>query len=146
MRTAARQNEDFGLWCAERLAALGAEVGLAADLSGLAVEIDAMVSRDYRAFEGHLTVVLRGLLLWGRHGGQDRLVAKVALTRSRQAVADILEHGPSLRLQLSETLTRLYPFAVRLAALAEHVEEDAFPELCPWTVDQVLDFGFLPVA
>ncbi|MBF0094630.1 MAG: DUF29 family protein [Alphaproteobacteria bacterium] len=146
MPASARNEKDFTLWCAERLAELEPDSALASDLPRLAAEIDVMVSRDQRAIEEHLELTLRCLLRRIVHSREDVFLSRIALKRSRQAVSDLLDHGPSLRPHLADMLARQYLLAVRAVTVEARIGEEMCPPHCPWTVEQILDPDFLPVA
>jgi hypothetical protein len=66
------------------------------------------------------------------------------IKEQRAEVADVLDDAPSLRLRLVDDawMERTWNRAVGRAMT--ETELDAFPETCPWTIDQVLDANFLP--
>jgi hypothetical protein len=58
----------------------------------------------------------------------------------------VLRDSPSLRAQLPVLLPAVYADARAVAATETGLPPATFPELCPWSVDHVLDEGFLPGA
>lgn len=57
---------------------------------------------------------------------------------------DELGDSPSLHPQVPALLQAAYPDARKLAADQTHLPLATFPEVCPWTVEQVLDEDFWP--
>lgn len=57
----------------------------------------------------------------------------------RDRIEAILDDSPSLRRQVQAIITATYPRACRLASSEAGVSLETFPEVCPWTAEQVLD-------
>ena len=51
---------------------------------------------------------------------------------------------PSLRGLLKARLPEVYRVAVVKAAAETRLDEESFPDACPFTLDQILDDAFFP--
>jgi Domain of unknown function DUF29 len=56
---------------------------------------------------------------------------------ARRNIAKLLRRSPSLRRGLSASLDEVYPNARIRAAVATRRPDDALPDACPFTLDQV---------
>lgn len=134
--------EDFIAWT-ERMATL-LENHDSADLDWdhLAEEIrDLGISQKY-ALKSHLENVLSHVIKWEIQKERRSRSWEQSISNSRGAVDSLLDSIPSLRSYLAETFERSYARAYRRA-----ISETRLPERTPytrWTVEQVLDPGFLP--
>ena len=56
----------------------------------------------------------------------------------------LVDTSPSLRPLLPGLLTRYYPKARRLAADETHLPLTTFPEMCSWSIEDLLNYDFFP--
>jgi hypothetical protein len=56
----------------------------------------------------------------------------------------VLEESPSLKRYPAEKLDRAYTIGLNTAIDQTRLAESAFPETCPYTIEQILDPDFLP--
>jgi len=107
-----------------------------------------MSGRDRRALESYLQVLLLHLLKWRyqplrRQTGQS-WAASIREARTRIAVG-LLEH-PGLHQYVAACLARAWPKARRDASRQTGLPLATFPTVCPWTMVQLGDDDFFPVA
>jgi hypothetical protein len=57
----------------------------------------------------------------------------------------LLKKSPSLKAHLVTAVEEEYPSARQRAAAQTGLPRATFPEVCPWTVAQLLDNDFFPV-
>jgi hypothetical protein len=63
---------------------------------------------------------------------------------SRREIADDLAENRSLHKHPAERLSLAYQRARLDAADETGLDLEKFPEVCPWTIEQILDEDFLP--
>jgi hypothetical protein len=68
--------------------------------------------------------------------------ASIRVQRNR--LADHLDDNPSLKPLLPQALVSAYRDAALEATAETGLAGATFPEVCPWTVERVLDGGFWP--
>ena len=138
--------EDFALWSAEQAALLrdGRFDGL--DRENLAEEIESLGRSERYEIESRLKVLLVHLLKWRYQPQAQSNGWKGTIREQRARIARRIGDSPSLRGYPEEILADEYSFAVPQAADETGLSEDAFPAACPFTIDEILDPGFLPVA
>ena len=137
----AEYDADFFQWTQHQAAALAAGHVSELDLANLAEEIESLGKRDRRGLRNNLKVVLMHLLKW-LYQPERRQVGhswESTLIEHRDRIEVILGDSPSLRRQLPALIAEAYPGARRLASSETGLSLATFPEMCPWTVEQVLD-------
>jgi len=136
-------DRDFVLWTEEMARLLRERRFGGLDIENLAEEVESMGKRDRREVLSRLEVLLTHLIKWqiqpDHRGGSWQSTINVQRTR----LCLVLQDSPSLRRALSRNLSRVYENAKRSAALETGLRP-ALPKVCPFTIDQILDAGFLP--
>ena len=136
---------DFFEWAIQNAELLRAGRLDEADLEHIAEEIEDMGISQKKELYSRLRVLLMHLLKWkfqpeGRAGSSWR-----STIRTQRAEMDpLFDFAPSLRRTVEENIQKAYPKAVSDAADETGLGEGHFPEVCPFTRDQVLDPKFFP--
>ena len=136
--------KDVVAWAMEQAALLRAGKLSAIDIEHIAEEIEDVGKSEKRELASRMAVLLAHLLKWqhqpARRGSSWTSTIKV----QRKALARALRATPSLSASLSDPdwLEGTWDDAVGKAI--EETGLDAFPESCPWSMDQVLSVEFLP--
>jgi hypothetical protein len=128
---------DFAAWAKAQAEALRAGRLDALDLAYLAEEIGDLSNRERDALESHLETLVMHLLKWRYQPGRRSRSWEATIRVARRNIAKLLRRSPSLRPGLSASLNETYPNARIRAAVAMRLPEDAMPEACPFTPDQV---------
>lgn len=137
---------DFYAWTQEQSRLLRAHSHNALDWDNLAEEIGDLGKSVKNEIRSRLRVILTHLLKVAfqpdrRKGGWDATI-KV----QRRDLLHVLAENPSLRAFPAAALGREYEAARILAGGETGLPESAFPESCPFTVEEVLDADFWPEA
>jgi hypothetical protein len=69
-----------------------------------------------------------------------------SIIEQRSQINDMLENIPSLKSKLGESIIIAYPKAISLVIDETELPKLTFPETCPYTIEQILDKKFYPVA
>lgn len=136
--------QDYALWCAEQGALLRQGKLDALDRENLAEEIESLGRSDKREIEGRLKPLLVHLLKWqlqkeNRSGGWEATIKE-----QRMRIAKPLIESPSLKGYPDVVLQEEYGLARWDAAKETGLPIAAFPESCPFTIQQILDNTYLP--
>ena len=137
-------NQDFFEWTQCNAALLRAGRFDQADIEHVAEEIEDMGNRDWRELFSRLQVLVVHLLKWQAQPEMRSPSWEDTIETQRDEIALLLQDAPSLRNHAAQVLPRLYPKAAHRAARETKLPNSAFREGCPWTIDQILDPGFLP--
>jgi hypothetical protein len=143
-RNAPAYEEDFVAWLEDQAqrARRGEIDDL--DLENIAEELEGMARSDRREIRNRLAVLLTHLLKCAAHHTKPSSSWFGTIAEQRDGIADLIEDSPSLSDYPSEILERCYPKARRNAARQMRLPESAFPERCPFALDEILDPRWLP--
>ena len=135
---------DFYGWVFDQAEFLKAGRFVDLDLEHLIEEIESMGRREKRTLESRLIVLLQHLLKWQyqpmRRGRSWQSTIKV----QRNRMIEVVEDNPSLKPKIPEILHTAYSSAVLGAASETGLDENVFPEQCPWSYAQVCDNTYYP--
>jgi hypothetical protein len=116
------------------------------DWENLAEEVEALGKSRVRELSSRYRVILLHLLKWRYQASLRTPSWRFTVRDQRDEVAEALAESPSLRGRRQAELDRAYAKARKAAADETALPLAAFPERCPFTVDQVEDEGFWPEA
>jgi hypothetical protein len=92
----------------------------------------------------HVRILLLHLLKWAYQPERRGRSCRRSILLARQHLTRRLQDSPSLRPELPAFVSEAYANARHLAAVETDLPIAAFPEICPWTLDQIEDEAFLP--
>lgn len=148
MPTSAGYELDFYAWLNRQAQALRSHDSEFLDWDHLAEEIEAMGASQKRELTSHLKTLLTHLLKWNWEPDKRSLSWKNSVENARDELSDLFEQSPSLRSKVGEVLPKAYKRAMREAAnemgYDEYQRQMLFPQLSPWTFEQLMDEGFWP--
>jgi hypothetical protein len=137
-------------WALKQSRALRERRATALDWDNLAEEVEDLAGRHEDALQSNYEVLLehllkiahaaesvraRNLRLWQVHGRNARL-----------RISELMEKKPGLQNINQNLFARAWPYARNGALGALGLPDNKIPEQCPWTVEQVRDEDFWPVA
>ena len=135
---------DFYTWTQEQSALLKAGQFSELDLDNLVEEIESMGRSEKRALESRLTVLLQHLLKWQyqpvRRGRSWQLTIKI----QRIEFLKVLRDNLGLKNGLEQLLVDAYLSAVIRASQETGLDENVFPEHCPWAMADIIRQDFYP--
>ena len=137
-------DDDYCLWIEEQVALLRNGSVTRADLLTIAEELEGMGRSQKSAVESNLRIVLAHLLKYRYQPKKRSGRWEATLIEHRSRLHGDMRASPSLRRHAAETLTASYQAGRRLAAAETRLPQATFPEICPFTLDQVLDPDVLP--
>jgi len=137
---------DFYAWTQGQAALLREQRPQALDYAHLAAEVENLGTCQQQALESHMEVVLTHLLTWcyGPTLSDLRRGWRLTIREQRRRLARVLHYNPSLRPTVPAVMAESYPHARRMALEATEELSATFPDMCPWTPEQVLDAEFWP--
>ena len=135
---------DVVAWSEEQSALLRAGKLSALDIENIADEVEDVGKSERRALSSRMTVLLAHLLKWAYQGERRGASWRGTIKEQRAEVLDILDEAPSLRARMADPVWMERTWSKALGRAMSETGSDAFPEACPWSVDQILDPDFLP--
>jgi hypothetical protein len=136
-------NTDFAQWIEVTVKQLRNQNYTAVDWANLIEEIEDMSRRERKALKSNLIVVLLHLLKWQFQPNQRSGSWRSSIREHRRRINDDLKDSPSLVPYLQEVFAECYTNAREQAADETGLPLTTFPETCPYTIEQVLNFDFL---
>jgi hypothetical protein len=135
---------DFYAWANRQAALLRAGQVAEADIGHIAEEIESMGRSERKELESRLTVLLLHLLKWQYQPSLRGKNWRLTIVEQRRRLLRHLHQNPSLHGVLGETLADGYGDAVIEAERETDLPDSTFPEVCPWSFEQMIDGGFWP--
>ena len=136
--------DDFVAWLEDQAAHARRREIEALDLENIAEELEGMARSDRREIRNRLTVLLTHLLKYEFQARRRSSGWLGAIGEQRDQIAIVIDDSPSLRAFPESILDQCYSAARSRAALETRLPESAFPERCPFRVEELLDRGWLP--
>jgi hypothetical protein len=114
------------------------------DIEHIAEEIEDVGKSEQRELASRTAVLLSHLLKWQYQPERQSSSWQRTIKEQRKAVLRRLKNTPSLKVSLSNTewLEDVWGDAISIAI--HETGMDSFPEVCPWTIANVLSEGWLP--
>lgn len=135
--TTATYETDFYLWTQQQAALLRQGLLSEVDTAHLVDEIEDMGGSERHALGSYLKNILMHLLKWQyqpqRRGNSWRL----SIRNGRDGVDRLIEFSPSLKRKMTEQIPAEYRRARIAAADETGLPLTTFPDVCPFTVEQI---------
>lgn len=135
---------DFHRWTVEQGRFLRERRFDLVDWENVAEEIETLGRSERNAIESRLAVALAHLLKWQAQRQKRKGCREATIRLQRRKLAKLIRENPSLKHYPAEVLAEAWLEARLKAAEETGPEFETFPENCPFTVEQVLDEGYLP--
>jgi hypothetical protein len=114
------------------------------DVEHLAEEVESMGAVTRNALESHLIELMLHLLKWQFQPKRKGSSWQKSIGKQRIGIDKVLKQNPSLKYQYQQRIDECYVYAKRYAAVETKLPISTFPETCPYSVEQLFDFEFLP--
>lgn len=137
-------NQDYALWLELTCQRLAEKRFLDLDLPNLLEELGDMGRSEKRDLTSNLIAVLTHLLKYAYQPQKRSNSWRFTIKEHRRRIQESLKESPSLRAYLLQNFDECYREARDLAATETGLDVSAFPEANPFTLEQILDRGFLP--
>lgn len=130
--------KDFYKWTRTQANLLKKEEFDKLDIQHLMVEIESLGNSEKRALESYLIILLMHLLKIEFQPTNHSKSWDLSVKNSRFRIARILQQNPSLKTKLPVLFKDAY-YSARLEAAQETgLDENLFPEECPWTIKKAI--------
>ena len=139
-------DEDFFLWTQRQAALMRAGQFDLVDWENVALEIEAMGSRERRELGTRLKILTMHLLKWQFQPQKRSRSWRGTINDQRDEIEQLLEEDPSLRRETEALIAKRYRIARANAAGETGLTLRTFPSRCPYTADRILDDTYFPAA
>ena len=137
-------DRDFYEWSQEMAQLIREQRWSEVDVENLAEEIESLGRRDRSAVFNRLVVLLTHLLKWQFQPGKRSGSWEATIIVQRDRLIRKLNESPSLRSRIEDTVKDAYSVAREAAKAETGLAAGHFPELCPYSSEQVLKQHWLP--
>ncbi len=137
-------DDDIICWANEQARLIRAGRFELLDLEHIAEEIEDVGKREQREFSGRMAVLLAHLLKWQFLPDRRGASWKRAIHERRKAVTRMVEKTPSLKMELQDTGWRDAVWHDAVILVLNEFDLHNLPEVCHWTMDDVMDYGYYP--
>ena len=138
--------KDVVAWAMEQAALLRAGKLSAIDIEHIADEIEDVAKSEKRELARRVSELLAHLLRWQHQPGRRCSSWTRSIKVQRKSIASVLQAAPSLTASLTDPRWVEGTWHDAVAKAIDETGLDAFPEDCPWSIDQVLSAAFFPEA
>ena len=114
------------------------------DVDHVAEEIESVGKSERRELENRLIVLLSHLLKWQYQPERRGRSWLATIKEQRRRVSSVLKTNPSLRPFLDEIIDEAYASARLVAVREAGLDETIFPEVCPFSFEDILNDEFWP--
>jgi hypothetical protein len=139
-------DQDFYAWANQQAELLRNGRYSEADMAHIAEEIESMGKTEKRELVSRLTVLLLHLLKWQFQPTHRGHSWRNSIRIQRREVTAHMEDNPSLKALLTQSIKQAYGTAVIAAEEETGLSEAAFPSICPWSFEQMMDAEFWPAT
>ena len=144
LKTLTSIDDDFALWAAEQAALVRGGKFDRVDLENVAEELESLGRGDKYEIVHRLEVLLTHLLKWEFQPAKRSNSWRATISEQRYRIDNLLQESPSLKPHPGQSLRRAYILGLNDAITQTGLPESAFPETCPYSIEQIHDPDFLP--
>ena len=130
---------DYVAWLEEQVAHLRAGRISALDVDHVAEELESLMKSERRQLANRLEVLIHHLLKWDHQPEQRANRWRATVAEQRRRVRRLLLDSPSLQQEIEPICRAVYPDAVQGAAIETQLNETAFPQKLPYTLEQIFE-------
>ena len=136
---------DFYGWIQNQVNLLKTKQWQQLDHLNLIEEIEALGRKERQELRNRLGILLGHLLKWQFQPDKRTNSWLGTIREQRVQIKFLLQDSPSLKYYMNPILTDDYELGLALAIRETKLDEQIFPEVCPYTLEQTLDSQFLPI-
>jgi hypothetical protein len=135
---------DIVAWAKEQAYLLRSGKLSAIDIEHIAEEIEDVGKSEQRELASRMAVLLSHLLKWQYQPGRQSSSWQRTIKEQRKAVLRRLKNTPSLKVSINDTEWLEDAWGDADSMTIHETGMDSFPEVCPWTIANMLSEDWLP--
>ena len=136
--------EDFYTWTHQQSEILRQRQFDQLDLSHLIEEITDLGNRHYDQLESRFIQLIAHLLKWQVQHWRRSNSWRATIRVQRTSIDKLLRRNPGLKSRLEEALTESWTEARDLAIAETDLPDDNFPEIYPFSLEEIMNHDFFP--
>lgn len=137
-------DKDFYAWSLHNAALIREGKLSEVDLKHVAEEIEDMGKGNKRELVSRLIVLLAHLLKWNFQSERKGKSWKFTIKEQRVRIESLLRKNPSLSHEIEEQIEEAYEVALLVAEKETDLNEETFPNTCPFSLEEILNKDFFP--
>ncbi|WP_013320402.1 DUF29 domain-containing protein [Gloeothece verrucosa] len=114
------------------------------DLDNLIKELEGTARRTQNTLKSNLRVLLMNLLQYQYQPSVRSESYQSIVIKHRLRLQEIFSDCPSLKFYVAEVFDECYGHGRQLAASQTNLPLEIFPEICPFTQEQILNIDYWP--
>ena len=135
---------DIVAWAKEQAYLLRSGKLSAIDIEHIAEEIEDVGKSEQRELASRMAVLLAHLLKWHYQPDRQGSSWQRTIKEQRKAILRRLKNTPSLKVSLSNAEWLEDAWGDAISITINETGMDGFPEICPWTIENILAEDWLP--
>ena len=136
--SATRYEDDLYTWAHEQVALLRAGRLSEIDAANIAEELADVGRSEFRSLVSTFAVLIQHLLKWDHQPDRRSRSWLLTIREHRRRIKADLADSPGLTSRLSEALERAYASARNSALDETELPDEAIPESCVYTFDEIM--------
>ena len=136
--------EDYYGWLQENAQLIREKRFSEIDVENIVEELESMGKSEKRELSSRLTILLMHLLKWQYQAVKRSTSWRNTIAVQRIDIRELLEDSPSLKSEIADKIAVSYEKAKLAAEVETGIEKQNFPAQCPFSLEQILEEGFLP--
>ena len=141
--SATRYEDDLFSWVQEQVALLKSGRLDAIDACNIAEELGDVGSEQYNKLESAIAIVCQHILKWDHQPSRRSRSWQLSIRSHRARIRSVLDYNPGLKSRIGQAMTRGYRYGRDRALDETGLTDDAMPEICPFTFEDLLDREFV---
>lgn len=137
-------DDDFALWAAEQAALVRAGKFDRVDIENVVEELESLGRGERYEIRSRMEVLIQHLLNWEYQPEKRSNSWKATIAEQRVRIARIIRESPSLKSYPAKEIGGSFIIGKNDAITQTGLPETAFPDVCVYTVEQILDPMFFP--
>ena len=133
---------DFYAWTQKQAELLRNKDINSLDWENIAEEIESMGRSEKRQLKNRLKVLIMHLLKWQFQPNLRSRSWQLTIKEQRLQLEELLSENPSLKSSLEDIKEKAYPLAI--IAAEKETGLSIFPTICPYKIQDILAYEFLP--
>ncbi|MBF0606585.1 MAG: DUF29 domain-containing protein [Magnetococcales bacterium] len=114
------------------------------DLENIIEELESMGKNNKRELLSRLEVLIMHLLKWQYQPNRRSRSWRATIANQRKEIKLLFADSPSLKHNIEIVIVKGFIDAKQIFEVETGISADTLPETCPYTFEQLMDYGFLP--